>query len=568
MPVACVVRKPLSLLFVMQVFLTWPGSRTPQLHAADPFAMAWVASVNRVVDTVDTAATLTDRPAIVSIAQTGLATANHLAGIDRDLPLGIMLYLDEEPGRDPRPVLFLPVSDIAALQQTVARIPGVSLQPTSDPTWYSVSTPDEQLPVRLADGYAYLAKDRATLERVPDAPVLNWGPHLRGGLCGAMIKRSGIPDSLLAIAERDLTKEFDRDLNRRDAEPDRAYRVRRSVTSHLQRSLLTLFHDWESLGASLDLVADSRSVQGRAGLRLQLHLDATEGSNLSETFQQLTSGVTYFPQPTNPPPALFATLNTHLPAEMRSVLQEVVLLLREQAEEEFRRQAAESEPHPAEGLFHALLATIGEGHLEAFLEFRKGTDVHMTLVGGVHTAETDILSQTIQTILPFATERNDVASVEMNAVALGPIPFHRIVNAEPRNRDVRLYGPDHDYYLGAGEQTLWFGVGSEDVLAHCQQRLDARDTILNVTPPLARVEIHATPILSLPHLQERRPTVVALLRQSLQASEGDGLFLTLSTHGRSLQCTVEIEPGILRFLGDRFGRPRSAATRPAEAADQ
>lgn len=150
-----------NLLVVLLLLLYTAMAVAAEPDAAplsEPVALVAVAGVDRILEDFDHLCAIGDLQHLSQLVHTGLEGLNGLAGLNRELPGGAMIFLDPaHPEAEPIPLAFFPVDDIPALQQTASRL-GLTIEQPAGSNDFTILLGGVRHPLKISDGYARVTK--------------------------------------------------------------------------------------------------------------------------------------------------------------------------------------------------------------------------------------------------------------------------------------------------------------------------------------------------------------------------------------------------------------------------
>jgi len=515
--------------------------------ARKPVAVICAANVNRVLDRLeyllDSAGQREQFERIHGI----VVNLNDLRGIDRERPVGVLVYTPHEPGGKPDVVGFVPVADMEALQVTVRISNQVSLKALEEEGRWELQGGENVLPVRVSEGYAYVAKEAELLEgTLPDVATLTQDVTTEFDVA-LRVLRDGISEQLMEQAVAKMRSDAAADAEQRDGESDTEHHVRMELGRI-------------AIGALESAITDSSDVT--AGLRISpedgqgsIHVDfdANDGSGLAT----LLSGLAV-ESPNFAPAAGEQPLSLHtawsISEDSRELLLQVLAGLRGQIGEKLKVNftGPESKSHPVRQLLDAVDATVAEGRVEAMLRFIGEPPGGLVLIGALHIANDDDVAQALGLLIPLAGLSQDVKEVQMNAEEIEGVAFHRLRTTKLRVQDERLYGPDAALHVGVGKGALWVAVGGGQTTAALETALaDSSDDHGNASSvvPLVDAEIRLSSWIGLAGTGGNRRQFVEAARLAFDDPDRDGLRIRLVPSESGLRLQAELDEGYLRLLG-------------------
>jgi hypothetical protein len=527
-----------SIVWALSLFVL--GRMT--VAAEPPVAYVAAASLDRVLDNVDRIAGAAEVPHFAQLLRGFLGNLNNLKGIDRAKPFGVMLFAPAQIGGDPVGIVFLPVSDLADLKTTAKIGNLISLEDGGSPERLNLKTPEKTLPVRLSYGFAFISdRDQAVDRELPDPNLAIADLLTRYDLVVTM-RRDGIPQPILETVRHQLDEAGRIEIPREGSESDADLALKREVAAGGLRAARAFYEDLERLDIGWKLDADSLATA------LEANAIFRSGSSVVDTLHSLSASPSRFAATGDEPAPLSVNLHLNIPENVRQLLGRVVDRLSEQSRREVAKSAAALLPAVDQTL-DSIRKTVEAGQLDAFLRVVGGPPDHFQVFGGMSVGGAEGLAKALSSILPFAQQAPNAPKIDMDAVRIADIPFHRIRNLQQRPQDKLLYGEDASLLVGIGRDAAWFALGEEapeEELTHVAESHAVNDRM----PSLLSVHFSLTDWVGM--IRERDENARkfrAAVQKAFPQPEDDGIDLTVSSTPTGLQARLELEQGFLRLLG-------------------
>lgn len=463
-----------GLVLLLTLFaLNWrvaAADDVPVLVSAEPVAVLQLASINRLLDDVDYLLDAGSVPQYGQLVRGFVAALNGLEGIDRDRPLGAMLFLDPaQPDAEPRPLIYLPLTDVVPLRATIMAT-GNALEPTASPGLFTLRLGSDHLHLLAADGYGFIVD--------PDKAPPSFRTEALARLIAAeqsqldatlTFRREGVPASRLERAIATLTEQAARELARRTNESDADHAVRSNLEGSVYELLGLVLSEGRALSAGVDF--------GRGHpLAVGLELRTDPQSELRTWTQQTLVAPSLLPAGDALASALHWSSAVDLSPRGRDVGRQALSLGRERMQRELGAQAPDVVRRQVDGAFAALDETVAKGRLETRIEFLPTPSGRFVLLAGAAVRQAESVDEAARTLLPLAAQAGDLQRVQLDAFRAGGLPFHRIEGKGVRERDRRLYGANLALYLAAGDEAVWLAVGGDETAQVIDRALASGDS--------------------------------------------------------------------------------------------
>ena len=511
-----------------------------------PLAIAAVRSIDGLLADIDAVTQRIGRPGFGQIVRGCLVGANDPGGIDRTRPIGLMLFSPSNPDSDPRAMLFIPVSSIDDVQQTLAGLGFASLDDTDNADAYTLQIDRKSLPVRLHAGYAFVVEDGRLIEQpLPDAAALA-GQVLGEHDAAVALFHAGLSSDLLEKANRDLQRDRDREMNRKEGENDAEYRLRSRLVDVLFGALERLVNDFEQVSLGITYSGDDDHIA------IETLLRGRPGTQLAGWFDGIEPAPSRFVQIAERPMPLTFLKSSPVPGAIHDLLADVIDLARQEIGRELKADLATGADHPVARLLDAVAATNDQRVADSFLQLVNVPTGKVVIVAGIRVAEDDRLGSAISELVPHLVEAPDVHSVDVNFATLGGVAFHRIRGTGVRKQEQRVYGPEPALYVGAGDEAFWLAVGDHGTLDTLSEALTLPGRRTTRPPALVQWTVHLSRWIPLMESQsgQKARRIGEIARQTFDGHDDDRFTLRTDPVERGLRMRAEWEGGYLRLAGN------------------
>lgn len=514
-----------------------------------PLVVVNVAGVERLLTDVDYMFKAAGREDMTD-QLLGLINDNlgDLRGMDRKRPFGMMLFLKPGLVPSPAPVGFVPVDNIGDLLKTVELGP-VTAKKLEGEGRYEIIGPRRTMQVRIEHGYAFIGGDEEVLDReFPDPADYNKHLTTRYDLA-ATVNINSIPEGMKTLFLTFLRSNAEAEWQRRDEESEAAWRLRKARGESDMGFLEQLLNEGSELTFGWDA-----SQENKRGV-LEIDVTAKEKSPFAKILRDLGGAPSRFHSMINESGPMTMSVSWNLNERDKKTLTEAL----EVGRLELNRNLADEEGRTlpmVDDLIEPLLATVKAGHIDGFARFEPA-DGNFVLYGGLKVSQDARLAKAVSEVARRYEEHPALKNLELNAESHDGVSFHRIVAAETRDEDERLYGADSSLMLGAGRRAVWFAVGGGDAMSLLTKAMDTVEESL------------AAPGEREPDAPFRLTVNISdWLKQTAEDGEG-GRFRDLATEsfsdgGDQLQVTVrptetgvrvqvKLDEGFLRLMGKGIG---------------
>lgn len=470
-----------------------------------------------------------------------IAGLNDLDGLDRRQPCGAILFFDPaRPEADPAPVVCLPVTDLAALQATLAST-GNAVVATEDPRRYTLRLGKDELALTLVGGYALVTNPAHAPPDYSSADALALlGPAEPEADVVLKLRRAGVPPLAIAKALAELSRDAERELQPREHETDEEFRLRADFQRSISDGLALVIQEGEELTVAATLADDLQ-------LAVAVEFQAAAGGALQAGMAETLKSPRRLPTPLIPPPALQFHAGWSLSGRGREIARRALGLARRQVLQEVGQSIPVDVGEQIERAFAALDATAAAGVLELQAAFLPTPSGRFVLLAGAAAAQPESLDGAVRALVPLALAARDLEHAEMDAFRIGDLAFHRLQGRDIRDRDRKLYGPDLALYLAAGRGAFWFVLGGGETPAVLETALSPQAEA-RPSPAAARLDLRITPWAELAAREggESGREVFNLVRDTL--TDNSGLAAVLQTTATGAKLSLQVDPGSVRLL--------------------
>ncbi|MCA9024429.1 MAG: hypothetical protein KDA86_04375 [Planctomycetaceae bacterium] len=538
------------------------AEETAVAEASAPFAVVAISSVDRFLEDLDALAESIGQPNYAKFIRGFLSGMNDLRGIDRDRPLGSLMYFQSDDADKVRPVFFFPTTDLDELFKTIRFGESLRLKRDKSTDELILQTEHDVLPVVIRHDFVFLGK-KQDLEQTrlePLDPAILLGDFADANDIVVMLRRAGIPQSAFEEVQREIQADADEELARKPEESDEEYELRCNVSNYVFGLIAASVREWQSTSAGLNFVAET----GELSLNVESTVDPT--GKLSQLLASITSIGTHFEQIISQPSPLTVATSFTLPEEARDLTQQILSTVRNSVEMELD-QSDDEVRNAVFGLIDSVEKTVLEGHIDLFGQLLSQGEDRVVLTGGIRIADADNFATCLRQVLPFAVEAKEIREVQLNVASADGVEIHRLIPEKVRHRDRRLYGEQAAIYLAAGRGAFWLAVGEEQAipaLSAAMARVGETTTPQDIrasTHELTAAGGSARPLLSVTinlsrwtqflesHKGKKASRVASLMGEAFPDSTGDTARLAVHTTPSGLRVQVDFAEGYSRLLG-------------------
>lgn len=554
-----------SLLFSASRVLADDGDDESEPQSP-PVLMINLSQMDTALGNLTTAFQSVGREDMVDRIDQALERAGKLEGLDRKRSMGMAMFMPTTLPPNPVGVLYVPVEDVESLIETLQLGPFTVHKLTDRENEYEIIGSRRTRHLVVRDGYAFVSSDEAFLD-ADIALLANLVPRLAANYDFSVTFRPrSIPPILLDVFLGYLEARTAGQLQQRDNESLSSYVARRANGLSMLQLLQYVLSDGEQL--TLGFKADPET----GGAEIELIVDATDDSEFAQYLDDLASRPSAFAKlfTSDEPMALSASwmLDKNGQETFQDQVKALAIALQKRLypedtglEGERVSGASERMPtiHPSiERLISPLTATIDNGHIDVFAQFREA-DTRFVLIGGLRLVGGETFAAGLRDVLGKLRLSDSAPVIELDVDRHQDVVFHRLGGDAVREQDRRLYGDNSSIYLGSGRRTLWFAIGGPDALLELKS---AMDTLANAEgdPPSRdpmvpfQIVLHADRWTQLPASEDGREQVRQELSREAFAADNDTLRFEIRPTDDGIVIRAKLDAGFVRLLALTLSR--------------
>lgn len=511
-----------------------------------PFGVFALAGFDRLEEDLEQLGTSSGNQHLLQQFRSLQQKLGRLPGVDRQRAVGGLFVLPREQLAVPSIILLVPVSNgeqfIADIKQKFRIV-----QTISKGKW-RVNVPNFVLYVNLEGDYLAISQDRRSLALVNSGVIELINEQSKQSDLFAEIDLTFLSQPLRDRITEGIEIDLEQERIRKPDENDEAFALR--------SQLLELIH-----GTVQQFVAETKTIKANLEIKKSLELNVTltpiAGTSFANQLALIGSQgrLSKTPSPVDLPLDLQISLN--VPASVKSFMLNFFEAVQTHLRKEIGPKIAEADRGPVSGAFDAIEQTIDKGLLVGSFSFRETQPEEMTLLAGLSIRGENLLKRSLETILPYARESEEIAEVEMNAIQTKTSTLHRLLGKDQRPEDRRLYGPDASLYVGTGGEIFWLclsATGTQTLFEDPQQH------VRNEPDNLLRGEFSLDPWLRLAEKHKQDVEKIKRFRRAFPDEKYDRLEFQLSSTGAGLSARISAEEGYFRLLGIVLENQPSPAT--------
>ena len=431
-----------------------------------PVIVINVASVQRLLDGAIATFESADRPELSETIGGALDKVNDLKGLSRDQSMGLMIYLS---GIVPETVAYFPVSSMDELMKTIEIGPITPRRVGEDRI--EIQTPDRTFYGKVVQDYVFVGTTAASIDRSFKDPTRFAARLARSYDIAASINFKSIIPATRDLFVNLLRSNTENNLQRRDREPETAYKIRRAAGMRNVELIEQVVTQGQELTIGMSLSPSERN------LTFELVMTAAPGTEFAEYFQEIKGNRSRFAGLLTAEPALSASLAWQLDRSAKKMFTEMVSaveiqLLKDLGEEALTEAVKGNGSNAVRNLAQVFRATIDTGRFDAIFQSVGEPGESFVLLGGVKVADGPTLREAVADILTRIKEKPVIASIRQDVFTHKGVGVHRIEFKPNREEDVNLYGSKPMLYVGVGDDALWLAFGGESAPAEIRRAID------------------------------------------------------------------------------------------------
>ncbi len=528
------------------------STATARSLAADraPVVVFSAASVDRFLAEVDYVFQSADQQEPVDKIHGFLLNLNNLKGIDRGRPIGAMLYVPTNGGKDPDVIGFIPISSISDLQSTLRISNQVSLETGSAADRWELRGGENTLHLRLVGDYGFVAKQADLLDgTLPDVAALTSDLAKRYD-ASIEVSRQGVPPEVLEQVLSRAQADLGRDAERKPGENEAQFKLRTRLAEMAQSVAKQVLADAGGLTVGLNVSQEDREAEVEAVFH------TTPRSDLSQLLAGLATSKSQFAVNADAAPPLAITTSWSLSPDARAIAADLIDQARTQIGQALKVDLKDpaSEQLPVRKLVDAIDGTVQNGRIDGMVQFVGEPPGKMVMVAALGMAHADDVAAALEQLLPLVGLSPEVRKLEMNFAKAGGVSFHRITGQKVRMQDEQLYGSDLALYVGAGRDALWVALGGAQAPEVLEEAMTAEghgagDDARRV--PLLHAAVHLTNWIGVvgDGSGAEAQRFIDAARKAFSDPEQDALAVELGPTDEGLRLHVQVDEGYIRLLG-------------------
>ena len=547
---AFVILAVLIQLFAVQTQLTAQDKddTAEETKPVDPLlATIHVASWNRVLGDVDYLFEAVDRPEFSEFIRSFLANVRDLKGIDHDKPFGVLVFFKPGLSLEPEPIGFAPVADFDELKKTLEAVQATVSKVDGEDDMYEIKGRRHNY-ARLINGYAYISENPDALDRDFPDPASRTKKLSEKFDIAAAINVSEVPIGIRTLFLNFLKASSETELQQRDEESDGAYRLRKANGDASLELIEQLLTHGESVTLGFKLDRDGK------GAHVELDVKARPASPFAQMLTSVGGKRSHFANVLDADVPFTFSVSWQMGKSAKKVASELAQAAERGLEEQLKEVP---ELDQIKTIFSSVNATIEEGHVDLFAQFRGEKRQGFALLAGLKIERPATFAAGILPFLKRMKQDPNIAEVDIAMAQHLGVTFHRIRSTKVRPQDQNLYGNQPSLYFGSGNDVLWFAIGEKPAFEQLKTLMEA----VAVRPDTATLNRKNAPIQLrinigqwLVLVPDDRPRPFADMAKETFKSDNDMLQLDLRPTENGLKLKFHLQQGFVKLLGKSLVR--------------
>ncbi len=461
-------------------------------------------------------------------------------GIDRERAIGGMVVMHRENLELPTFVVMLPVTNgeqfVTAFKK---KLPVV--QTIKKGSW-KINIPNLPLYANLQNKYLLIAQRRNLHQHVTSQILSSLEEKTREDDVSVTLFQSGISEPLRNRIIQGFHTELNKEIDQKPKEDDVEYALRKELIELIRLSGTHLFTKMEELSATLRIESE---------IHLNAELKVEQGSDLSDVLATLPLTQKNVIGDSDERP-LKIQFSLHTPRPFQKFALSLLNQIREHVRRDVSPHLAEADRMPVTGAFEAIRQSIDNGTLDGLIEFQEIDNTRMVLIGGVRIQGDNLMATSLETILPYARDSEDIAEVEMSIVNEDHLKLHRLKGKNQREEDQRLYGESPSLFVGTGVNSLWLSAGAAETPELISELIRNQS---GASESILKVDFTLDPWLRLGEKHQQDIKKVKRFRQAFPNDQNDQIHFEIKSSASGLKATLHAESGYVKLFGLAMEKP-------------
>ncbi len=578
----------LSLAAVWEGSLTEAQESEPSRPVEPPLVILHMAGVDQIQQRLQTVFAIAGRSEITTKVDEWMKNSlNDLKGLDRSRPMGVMFYL--KPGlAGLANIGFVPASNVDDLLGTLAMGKGAYRKVEGTADRYEYTNDFNQTFFALyRDGYLLMTSEdnEDELDRNFPAPE-KMVARLNGRYdVSASLMIKSVPPATRQLFVTFLQTQVMAELQRKDDEPEGAYRVRKANGENTLELLEKVVMQGEELtiGARLDPETEVGEID--------VEVAGTRDSKLAKFFQNMVGKKSLFANLLQEPSMMTLAVSWQLDEKQRKTFTELFSVAPAEIGREAAKDGVEGAQTALTPIFDTLLRSAEAGHVDGFVQMAgDGPGGYVFVAGARVTGGTNFPKQ-LQEALQYSKDKfghhDRIAALELDVERINGFPVHRVPLTPPDKPGQWMFGEGSQLFAYATTQAIWIAFGGDQALDTLKEKVaeaskpstqaeDRKQRVPFVFQTRARqwVTVQNESGAYEEPVNPNRRRLDLIVRKEMQTAfdeQNDGLRMEVRPTDSGVRVRMEFQPGWVGLFGrvfagqiERAGQPR---TIPQPSAD-
>ncbi len=522
-----------------------------------PIGLINFSSLEKSLNEIGQMFKVTGRSDMIEVIDAWIAgnDVRNFQGVDRTRPIGVMFFLSTDLPPRPLPVTYTPVSDEAKIVEAW-RLAGMHVVDNGEGAYQLGPVKDNSIPIRFRDGYAYMCLTLGSTflddNEIPSPEKLAAKLSSRYDVA-ASINLRGIPPLMKQVFATFFSQQSAAQLQQRDHESDASYQARRAGGLNALQAIEQIIRDGEEIVVGLDSTEDGRKAV------LEVSIDAAPNSEYAKFLASIAGAPSTFTPLVRDKHPLQMLLSWNADQREKTAMLGYLEAIRL----ELQGKVSEAGQASIDGLIQTLQATVNDGHIDAIVQFIPVKDKKFVLLLGWKVKGSETLNGQFRNVARVIQEAKPNAQIDLDIREYQGTNFHRVKFSSPSSGGKRIFGANPALYWGVGDNILWVGIGSDDMVTAFESAIDslsAPRTTGRATAAPFQLIFRALPWLQITEtgkegekMRERRE-----LAQTAIKPEDDALRVEVRPSDTGVRVTFRFDESFVRLLGiflaDRYDR--------------
>ncbi len=481
-------------------------------------------------------------------------------GLDKSAPAGLYFFLGADLTSGPvSPLGFAGVSDVDKGNQWLSQLMSMrgpqtaTIEDVPNKTGrFKIKLDQRVMHIRHQDGAVFTTEDQGSVSMF-DAPIAPPAQLLKRQASNYLISQSflleRVPIGMKTLGLGVITNGIEADLQQRDGENEELYASRRAAGERLVALIKLIAEEGKEgiLGVGVDRV--NKVGFAEADFRCE------PNKQLSKLLGAASGRQSQFGPVLSQPAVLTGSLSLLLDEQTR----EPLAALSKQLWKQNSLETNETNRELIAPCVTALANTVGEGHLDGFIQLTTGTDKLFTAVAAIKinggAAFPEQVTKLIKELENGALVKDRLA---FDIEKIGESRIHSVQQLGMDKNGVRLFGENAKIYLAIAPNAIWLALGEESVaLPQLKDSLGRMTRGAGQSTRRAAVQIETT-LRGISRLidpdNDKRSGEMLEELDAIPTTMGDAIRLDVVPRDNGIRLRVEAEEAIIALVGRLIAR--------------